>query len=312
MSKLNRFAFALAEVAVRIAVFEPRFNVILLALLHESCVLAVPKYYPFVVGRYASDDEYFRLMGYVDAEDQGERREGDPPKLETTDAFGQRLRGFMLFYAAYTQVEHATHPHGMEAAWSWISRLLNRIPPNRHSGAFYTLVPIRPRSRGERRSLRTFPGASLRPSLAFNPRPRHLSTPTNAFQLDPDIRLYGTTLSDGVGEFPEARRVSHVRDVRLAVWQDLGRRRPEFPAGVGGEERGRPGRPARGVEDADVPQRADVFEAAGGEGDAEHGHVAEHDPAMNETNARTEPRHYHTVLRGHALPTRLASYLILE
>jgi len=50
-----------------------------------------------------------------------------------------------------------------------------------------TLVPIRPRSRGERRSLRTFPGASLRPSLAFNPRPRSLSTPTDAFQLHPDI-----------------------------------------------------------------------------------------------------------------------------
>jgi hypothetical protein len=44
-------------------------------------------------------------------------------------------------------------------------------------GAFYTLVPIRPRSRCERRFLRTLPGASLRPSLAFNPRPRRLSTP---------------------------------------------------------------------------------------------------------------------------------------
>ena len=42
------------------------------------------------------------------------------------------------------------------------------------SGAFYTLVPIRPRWRGERRSLRTFPGASLRTPLAFNPRPRRL------------------------------------------------------------------------------------------------------------------------------------------
>ena len=42
----------------------------------------------------------------------------------------------------------------------------------------HTLVPIRPRRRGERRSLRTFPGVSLRPgSLAFNPRPRRLSTP---------------------------------------------------------------------------------------------------------------------------------------
>ena len=50
----------------------------------------------------------------------------------------------------------------------------------RGSGAFYlTLVPIRPRRRGERRSLRTSPVASLRPgSLAFNPdTPRRLSTP---------------------------------------------------------------------------------------------------------------------------------------
>jgi hypothetical protein len=56
-------------------------------------------------------------------------------------------------------------------------------------GAFYTLVPIRPRRRGERRSLRTFAGASLRPgSLAFNPRPRRLSTPPDAFEIHPDVR----------------------------------------------------------------------------------------------------------------------------
>ena len=55
----------------------------------------------------------------------------------------------------------------------------------RRQGAFYTLVPIRPHSRGERRSLRTFLGASLRPPLAFSPRPRRLSTPTDAFQLHP-------------------------------------------------------------------------------------------------------------------------------
>jgi hypothetical protein len=49
-------------------------------------------------------------------------------------------------------------------------------------GAFYTLVPIRPRRRGERRSLRTFAVVSLRPSpLAFNSRPRCLSTPSDAF-----------------------------------------------------------------------------------------------------------------------------------
>jgi hypothetical protein len=61
----------------------------------------------------------------------------------------------------------------------------------RKSGAFYTLVPIRPQWRGERRSLRTFAGASLRPALAFNPRPRRLSTPTDAYELHPDIRSYG-------------------------------------------------------------------------------------------------------------------------
>jgi len=46
-------------------------------------------------------------------------------------------------------------------------------------GAFvFTLVPIRPRRRGECRFLRTFAGVSLRPgSLAFNTRPHCLSTP---------------------------------------------------------------------------------------------------------------------------------------
>jgi malate dehydrogenase len=46
----------------------------------------------------------------------------------------------------------------------------------RASGAFYTLVPIRPRSRGERRSLRTFPGVSLRPPPFQSPP----STPFNS------------------------------------------------------------------------------------------------------------------------------------
>ena len=69
---------------------------------------------------------------------------------------------------------------------------------SRDAGAFYlTLVPIRPRSRGERRFLRTFPGVSLRAPLAFNPRPRRLSTPTDAYELYPDVALYGTALSAG-------------------------------------------------------------------------------------------------------------------
>ena len=34
---------------------------------------------------------------------------------------------------------------------------------------------------------------SLRPRLAFNTRPRRLSTPPDAYELHPDITLYGTT-----------------------------------------------------------------------------------------------------------------------
>ena len=61
---------------------------------------------------------------------------------------------------------------------------------------FFTLVPIRFRSRGERRSLRTFAGVSLRPHHAFDPRPRRLSTPSDAYEHHPAIALYGTTLRE--------------------------------------------------------------------------------------------------------------------
>jgi hypothetical protein len=92
-----------------------------------------------------------------------------------------------------------------------------RLPPGAdrvvdalNLGAFYTLVPIRPRSRGERRSLRTLSRASLRPSLAFNPRPRRLSTPSNAYELHPDIALYATTLSQFQPRRARARVRRHV------------------------------------------------------------------------------------------------------
>ena len=65
-------------------------------------------------------------------------------------------------------------------------------PPEARSSI--TLVPIRPRRRGERRSLRTSnPGVSLHPSpLAFHPdTPQRLSTSTDAFQLQGESFLAG-------------------------------------------------------------------------------------------------------------------------
>ena len=97
----------------------------LVALIHEVCVNAVPKYYPFVPGRYATDDEYYSLMGYV-KNDEG-------TAFETTDSYVDRMTGIMLFYAAFLQVDAPNHPHGVDAAWRWLARLLNRCPPNRHT-----------------------------------------------------------------------------------------------------------------------------------------------------------------------------------
>ena len=117
----------------------------------------------------------------------------------------------------------AAHPLGAPVALKTLAPLVAA------SGAFYTLVPIRPRGRGERRSLRTFAGVSLRPgSLAFNPRPRRLSTPSDAFKLHPDFALYGTTLS---GDFPFA--ASGAIDGKLVCW-DLNTLQPRNTLQHGG------------------------------------------------------------------------------
>ena len=73
-------------------------------------------------------------------------------------------------------------------------------------GTFYvfTLVPIRPRRRGGRDSLRTFlpGGVSLRPPLAFNPdTPRRLSTPLlTPFNSTPTFASYGQSPSARGGD----------------------------------------------------------------------------------------------------------------
>jgi len=111
---------------------------------------------------------------------------------------------------------HAAASNGQMAAVLSLARA--GADPNRrdeNGGAFYTLVPIRPRRRGERRSLRTFPGVSLRPHLAFNPRPRPLSTPTDAFQLHPNFALYGTTRRHPGGSGGEAFARGSRRGVRF-------------------------------------------------------------------------------------------------
>jgi len=102
-------------------------------------------------------------------------------------------------------------------------------------GAFYTLVPIRPRWRGERRSLRTFPVVSLRPHLAFNPRPRRLSTPTEAFELHPDIRLYGIDLFSDFASVADSTGTYTANDYASIMEHLIKRWDIENVAGLSGE-----------------------------------------------------------------------------
>ena len=133
--------------------------------------------------------------------DNASRRVGDVVKcVHLTSDAGMALNGAVGRVVGVGSLDDATVaaeggvPFRVKVEFDGIPgiksiRTVNLVHPNhrpgpgrddsvRTSGAFYiTLVPIRPRTRGERRSLRTLlPGVSLRPgSLAFNPdTPRRL------------------------------------------------------------------------------------------------------------------------------------------
>ena len=141
-------------------------------------------------------------------------------------------------------------------------------PPRREriiipsSRALLTLVPIRPRWRGERDSLRTFPDASLRPgSLAFNSTATPSdSSPTRTQLTQRPPRSSTTLLPPGVGLRARTvlrRRHRRVR-LRVAVRDVLRVRRARVVPGDAAGDEG-PGAVADGDE-ADVRRRrADVF-----------------------------------------------------
>jgi nucleoporin GLE1 len=129
VAKLNRYAFALAEVLARCAAHIPELSEIFVALLRDACPLAVPKYYPFLKSKYADEKEYFKICGYAPSED-------DPNAFESSDSYANRISGYMLLYGAYVQVSRVivqNHPHGIDQAWAWFARLLNKCPPNRQT-----------------------------------------------------------------------------------------------------------------------------------------------------------------------------------
>ena len=99
-----------------------------------------------------------------------------------------------------------------------------RMAANEKVRSSITPVPVRPRTRGERRSLRTFAFVSLRPRLAFNTRPRRLSTPLlTPFKSTPRRTTRAPPTRSRTGSFPSstspaasAARTRRITTVRRA------------------------------------------------------------------------------------------------
>ncbi|CAI5500120.1 unnamed protein product [Closterium sp. Naga37s-1] len=132
VTKLPPFAFALAQVIVNVSTQAPIAMEALMASLNETCIYTVPQHYVFSEASYSSDDAYYRDLGYREEEGEGGQK-----KMESTDAFIERMTGYIILMAAICQTlpppGTAVHPFGLSHAWQWCARLLNHLPANRAS-----------------------------------------------------------------------------------------------------------------------------------------------------------------------------------
>jgi len=131
ITRLHSFAFPLAEVTVAVAAAHPDFIELLLARLHESCPLSIPMYYGFRSG--GDELEYLRLMKYKITEEE-EKGRVELIK-ESTDEYMGRMQGYVMLYAAITQSDNPSNPHGSQHAWEYLARLINYVPANRLTAA---------------------------------------------------------------------------------------------------------------------------------------------------------------------------------
>ncbi|KAG2495219.1 hypothetical protein HYH03_006825 [Edaphochlamys debaryana] len=122
----NKAAFPLALVVVRVSQVIPELLPTMVALMHKSCPLSVPRGYVHDTARI-SNNAYYRGMGFEELEDPSAPT---GKAFESPDAFARRLEGLMLLYGALMQVDDP-NPHGVAHAWSWLARCLNQLPPDR-------------------------------------------------------------------------------------------------------------------------------------------------------------------------------------
>lgn len=89
-------------------------------LCSQACIMCVPKYYPVVEGE--DDADYLTRMGYKEKAPEGAEDPSAPQVLhwESTEDYLNRMKGYLLFYAALLQSD--AHPKGPGKAWTYLAR----------------------------------------------------------------------------------------------------------------------------------------------------------------------------------------------
>jgi len=114
-------AFPFAMLAALICVYVPEFTEILMGVFAERCIYIVPRYLDRQDFK-GNADQYRLALGYT--QDKENKQTG----FEEEDKYFEKMGGYVSLYAAFMQTDIAKHPHGLDQAWVWVSRLLNQAP----------------------------------------------------------------------------------------------------------------------------------------------------------------------------------------
>ncbi|XP_045171879.2 mRNA export factor GLE1-like [Mercenaria mercenaria] len=118
VSSKHESAFAIGMVAAGLWRESPSIGQLLLAHFQAQCPYLVPYYIPRQEGQ--SDADYFKSRGY----------RYDDGVVEKHDKFLKRMSGIMRLYFSIivSAPPRGNHPHGIEYAWTWLTRVLNIDP----------------------------------------------------------------------------------------------------------------------------------------------------------------------------------------
>ncbi|XP_070204617.1 mRNA export factor GLE1-like [Littorina saxatilis] len=137
VSSSHESAYGVAAVAVGLWCEFPDVGELLMAHLQALCPYVVPFYPPRLPNQSTVD--YHKTLGY---------RVDEDGTIEQQDKFLRRMSGLMRLYAAIMvtsppQGAQLAHPHGLEHAWIWLTRMLNLQPnPDITAAAVYDMLQV--------------------------------------------------------------------------------------------------------------------------------------------------------------------------